>query len=560
MHFEPFFYKMETKLIKTKLIVYGNQKMEIDYNILKSNSTFFRENDHLYSSSQEIHFLSEEKTILKIPESVVINFVRCCQNQNIEINSENIFYLNYLAKRYGVKDLEMQLLNIISQNKEKLALQSILFTVEMNQDKAISLVNTSNEENLISQFFEEFMENDQLLELPTSILYRITENYYHNQIENNNRNNQPRKRENLIKFLFRLFDKYGNQASMFLSFFEIDKQRANDLLKLNSKYSSILNLSYMNKSLMNTTVELIQEMIELKREFSKELEEMKQIRKEEHLLIQRFIEQQNKDKLDFEKQSKKTHNDLSNSINKTKNEITQELNKIKSQLNYQQLQIQALTAKQNTDKTEIAKQMNEKDLKLSNSVNEIKHQIKTISYIQQILTSNCEQSNIFEQHIKYLIPTGKKWEPIGPNNDHFKLKDSVLDVSSSKPYDSAHVVTNLFDGQKEIKGKNNVWASVYNETNAYIVIDFSKPVVSNIIKMTPRFDNTTQAPTHFEIFGLIDQKEESLKEVNVIWSSPKTKLFLFHNEKPYSKYKLQFYKFISHSGFAELNLGKFEYN
>lgn len=63
MDFEPVSYKIEATLIKTKLIVYCYQRIEIDYNGLKSNSTFFRENDHLFSSSPEIHLLSEENMV-----------------------------------------------------------------------------------------------------------------------------------------------------------------------------------------------------------------------------------------------------------------------------------------------------------------------------------------------------------------------------------------------------------------------------------------------------------------------------------------------------------------
>lgn len=508
MSFQSRHFLIGIKLNKTKSIVYNKLKIGIDYDVLKKCSDYFKENDQLYINAEEIPLLVEENALFEFPHLAINDFVNCCQNQDIEISPQNIFYLNYLAKKYRVKNLEKITLEIISENKGELALQSLLFNIQANNDKTTSLVPTNEEEELIAQNFEEYMENDQLIRLPISILYRIVKQYYLEKmskiIENSNNSNDRDKIDQFTKFLFRLLDERGREASVFFEFFIVEKNRNYNLIKLRDGYSDIFDVSFLNKSLLNTTIELIEEMNKLKDEFTNELAEMKKISEDQKSQIQSLIEKQNKEKLEIEKQA------------------------------------------------------NEKESNLLDLIKQIKCEMEQMKKVQKCLFIEPQMNSVLDKNINYLIPTGKKWNQKSKGNDDcFIIEDNTCEVSSSS-HDTGYFLYYLFDGQKEQNSKYNVWTFTAHDTIAFIKIEFTKgPVIINVIKMTSRNGWSEQTPTHFELFGINDQNQEkSLTEIIVNWENDQTKLFPFTNDKPYSKYEFKFYKFNAYAGIAELNLGK----
>lgn len=175
MQFQPRRFALDISPLKTKYINYKKlqKPIPVDYHLLKCNSEYFNENDKKYSTSESINLLEEEGEQTNFPPQSIINFISCCQNQEIEINLSNILFLNYLAQKYKVQKLLNITIEIISQNERHLALDSLLFNLDpcnlQNKQQNTDL-DTEKEENIISEHFLEFVNDDRLYLLPTSVL------------------------------------------------------------------------------------------------------------------------------------------------------------------------------------------------------------------------------------------------------------------------------------------------------------------------------------------------------------------------------------------------------
>ncbi|KAK8848021.1 hypothetical protein M9Y10_019074 [Tritrichomonas musculus] len=216
----------------SKNLTYKDKSFPIDYVLLKRNSEFFQINNNKYKYKENIPLLEEEGNS-DFPLYSIQEFVRCCQNQQIEINPSNIFYLKYLAKKYKVQSLEETTNDIISSNKGQLALESLLFTLSYNS--TLHFVETADEENIISSNFDQFMKDERLFQVPIPILYRIVQKYYLDFYNTNNSNEQSVNnastndlKDEFSAFLFKLLDKNPKKASMFFEFFDIQNSRLKD--------------------------------------------------------------------------------------------------------------------------------------------------------------------------------------------------------------------------------------------------------------------------------------------------------------------------------------------
>lgn len=247
----------------TKQIVYKNLSIPIDYDLLKRNSDFFLENDNKYNSYKSIPILEDEAKVIEYPTQAIQEFIKCCQNQQIEINPSNLFYLNYLAKKYKVKKLKSATLNIISSNKGQLALESLLFSLKMSQNKNLAFIDTGSEEDIISDNFDQFIKDDKLLEIPIPILYRIVQRYFSKANDQQKVNN-----DEFNEFFFKLLDIHHEKASIFAQFFKIEKSRIKDAIKLHDCYSDVFDTNFLNSSLFDTAIELSKEICELKKELN----------------------------------------------------------------------------------------------------------------------------------------------------------------------------------------------------------------------------------------------------------------------------------------------------
>lgn len=257
----------------TKQVVYKDLSIPVDYDLLKRNSEYISSNDITYNSKDKIYLLLEEGNDTEFPYSSIQEFVKCCQNQRIDINQSNLFYLNYLSKRYGVKKLEKETSDIISSDKGQLALESLIFILNINKNKQLIYVETGKEEDVISANFEHFIKDEKIYQIPLPILYRIVHRFYIKNKEKLNTQNDSKFNDEFTNFLFKLLDLHQGKASVFFQFFNIDKSRLEDLFKLHDCYSDVFNPNFLNSSLFETTIELAKEMSKLK----SELNEIKKI-------------------------------------------------------------------------------------------------------------------------------------------------------------------------------------------------------------------------------------------------------------------------------------------
>lgn len=148
MNFQPIPFILEMPMKNTKTIIYKNTQIPIDFDVLKRNSNYFEINSQNYNKTNEIKLLEEEGDTVDFSIKAVQDFLLCCQNQKIEINPSNIFYLNYLSKKYSVVFLERKINQVITQNKGELAINSLLFKLDLNINRE-RMVETEEEEIII---------------------------------------------------------------------------------------------------------------------------------------------------------------------------------------------------------------------------------------------------------------------------------------------------------------------------------------------------------------------------------------------------------------------------
>lgn len=352
-------------------------------------------------------------------------------------------------------------------------------------------VENQEEEKIISKNFDDYINDDQLLKLPFPILYRIIKGYC-----SDNQNHD--QKDNFVELLFKLLDMHGKKASIFFSFLKIEKFRINDLVKLRDIYSNVFDPVFLSSSLMNTTIDLLEEIAKLKNDFTQELEEIKSVhkkQKEEEMKITNLIKDQNQD-------------------------LKKEIDQLKTELN----------------------------------------NIKKQQQIEKI-----EQGKFNYDQIKILIPKNKihkinnaeSIEIIDDDNKIYKVTSSPS-LNHEHP---GHNLKNVFNGQKEMYGDVSCWVSARNDKNAFIHIEFPTPVVANILEITSRTIWFSESPTVFEIFGINENKEKSLKKIyQFSWSASEKKLYTFSNEKQFKIYEIKFYKSeVDCIGFSEINLGYYTF-
>lgn len=168
-------------------------------------------------------------------------------------------------------------------------------------------------------------------------------------------------------------------------------------------------------------------------------------------------------------------------------------------------------------------------------------------------------------NVEYYIPIGKSWNKC-ENENSFGLTENHLTfkVVVSSSWDSRFYPINALNGRDENQKKlQDCWSTKRNDKNAFFQVEFSKPVVVNVLLIKSRFRFFIQTPNHFEIFGLVsnDCEPVSLGEFYEFgWESNDKKLFPFLNEQEYTIYKIKLYDSSDRTNyqisFSEMNLGR----
>lgn len=276
-----------------KNIVYKNKKYPIDFDLFVKYSNYFAKNRDDYQNVKDIELKIDNYEIVE--ESVPM-FISCCQNDSFEITDSNVFSLYQLSQRYEVSELTKLTSNYITKNNKSLIFQSINIKLLSNQTEA--KIDLSQDEELISANFFEYINDDQLLSLPIQILYRIINND-HLQLKLLNESKQTQ----LIEFLFKCLDKYGRSASVLFLNIDIENERMNYISRLLTYSSEKFDFNMINsKSLSKSSSILMSEMQKLKIEYTTKYNEI--------------VEENQKQKIFYESKIAKLEEDQNSRLSK----------------------------------------------------------------------------------------------------------------------------------------------------------------------------------------------------------------------------------------------------
>ncbi|KAK8886899.1 hypothetical protein M9Y10_037932 [Tritrichomonas musculus] len=290
----PIFIQIKKELPKTNYFVYKKDQYPFNFDLFKYSSNFFVKNQKLIEESQIIQLVDKDsEDSLNFSSDTIQNFINYVQREPIPLSKENVVALNYLASRYEVDSLIKDTEEYISEHHDEIALQILL--IHQNDSK----FQTKTYENVISEHFPDYINNDQLLSINISILYRIFTKY---QTKNQTNENE------ILDFLFKCLDKYGKEASVLFTNINFDNIYSDHLNRLLTDYSNIFDFHYINSAFLKTIYDKQSEII-------------------------RNQIQQEKFFFDIKKEFEKMKSDFANQLDSQKKKYENEISQLRSEMN-----------------------------------------------------------------------------------------------------------------------------------------------------------------------------------------------------------------------------------
>lgn len=143
----------------------------------------------------------------------------------------------------------------------------------------------NEEEAFISNNFERYIEDDEILQLPVSAIYRIFEKYKTNTLNKINT-------KKIIKFLFKCLDHYGKDASILFNEVDFEEENIEVVNRLLTKYSYEFDFNMINSTMAKTTMKLSSELTKQKEEHLKIFSEMERTISNERTEINKLREEE----------------------------------------------------------------------------------------------------------------------------------------------------------------------------------------------------------------------------------------------------------------------------
>ena len=259
-----------------KNFIYKGKSYQIDFSLVKKNSNYFYKNR---DQCKNIHDIEITEELIDISEESIPAFISSLHNDSFEINESNVFSLNQLSIKYEMPNLISLTDEFIKKYDKTLIFRSVQYKYQLQKQKTNNTTNSvdlaSDEEYIAANIFD-YINNDQLLNLPISILYRIINNP---KLDINNLNETNKNQ--LIDFLFKCLNKYKKEASILFLNLDLENQRIEIFSKLINEYSNIFDFNMINpKFLMKTSKELLSELSLLKENYSNSIFQLNQIVKQ----------------------------------------------------------------------------------------------------------------------------------------------------------------------------------------------------------------------------------------------------------------------------------------
>ncbi|KAK8838946.1 hypothetical protein M9Y10_032406 [Tritrichomonas musculus] len=381
---------------ETHYFIYKTHKYPIKFDFFKYSSDFYSKNRHELEMNKGIQLIDTNlEEIIDLSDETIQLFIKYIQNDEIDVNNHNVCALNYLDNKYEVSTLiESTDEYIVNNNK------NIIFEILLNHQKDPS-INTKTYENIISQHLQMYINDEQLLNLKTPILYRILDNYFNEQEEKEIEN------DDIFNFLFNYLDKFGRDASVLFSFVNFLNPKIEHLSRLLNEYLKIFDFHFINLSIARALDSLIGEKEELEKKFApmkKELlkaqseknhaeEKINEI--EEELKAKRKENEELKHKILLEKENLDEVNDklrLKKKLKSEEEEADEKMNKKEKELN-------DLNAEVNGLKKELLMKQEEEGKKLHELEEELNNEKEIL---ERKLQLDQEKTSKFEKELKSL--------------------------------------------------------------------------------------------------------------------------------------------------------------
>lgn len=377
-----------------KNLVYKGKKYVIDFDLLKHYSDAIYNHEEDYKNTNDINIPEE---LNEVNDSVITLFIKFIHNEHIseDINDSNVLGLRQLCNHYDVPELKEIVEKYISQNPN-LVFQTFLLKLTSNQGIQI---DTEEEKNVSHNFFD-FIDNELMLRIPVPTMYRILNNY---DLKMSDLNENESKR--LLNFLFKYLRENGKRASALFSTIDIQRSRIELIPTLLNEYSDVFDFNMINPKLgIKTIRELLDEITNLKLNFSTKIEEMNRIinkQREDYSNLSNLLNQQ----ISYQRSNEKRFEQIEARLN-GQNGIIEKVNNLETNLIQQNKTIQSnetsLKSKIDSLKAQMESSFNTKFSSHQNlfeqmnaNINSIKSELThefTIK-IDQINRKNCQINN-----------------------------------------------------------------------------------------------------------------------------------------------------------------------
>ncbi|OHT04337.1 hypothetical protein TRFO_28161 [Tritrichomonas foetus] len=201
---------------------YHGKEFPVDIDLFKHASAFVQKNSsYLFSDQQQLFEL--DSIIQNVDANSLEQFLSACQFQKFEITDENFLDFKYLMERFEVELLAPSIENFIQKMTKDDILSIILrfYSKEPNGDFSNDFV-IAHEKEYVSKHFNEFLEYDEILQLPFSILHQMIERFSYESNQENvmNHENHLFMNNSIKTFILKCFQKYGSIATLLLNYFE----------------------------------------------------------------------------------------------------------------------------------------------------------------------------------------------------------------------------------------------------------------------------------------------------------------------------------------------------
>lgn len=198
------FIQIQNEIPMTHFFVYKDKQYPFQIDFFKYSSKFFLNNQQSLEQNKIIPLVDKEyEESLNFSEESIFSFIKYVQREQIPLNDDNVFALNYLGTRYQINSLIESTKEYIEQNKTGLILQ-ILTNFQFDQK-----FNKQQYEDILSTNLINYISDDRLLSLEYPIIYRAIE-------KTPNKSNSK-----IIDFCFKCLDKFGRKASSLFALIDI---------------------------------------------------------------------------------------------------------------------------------------------------------------------------------------------------------------------------------------------------------------------------------------------------------------------------------------------------